>query len=49
MGTLKRLVISYKWGFPFKLIFEYKGQKVTICTINEAEDFLERIGDKLVS
>lgn len=32
---------SFKWGFPFKLIINYKNKRMIITRINEAELFLE--------
>lgn len=33
------LNIPYKWGFPFKLFFDYKGTTVVINSLHHAEEF----------
>lgn len=40
--------ISYRWGFPFKFVFEYGNRKIIIRNVKEAEAFLSksRLGSK---
>lgn len=39
ISRLIALNIPYKWGFPFKLLIEYKGVTVVIHMLQQAEEF----------
>lgn len=45
MIVLRRKKVDYRWGFSFRLLFDYQGRRIIIRTVREAEDFLRKIGE----
>lgn len=40
--NLRSKEIKYRWGFPFTFLFEFQDRLIVICTVKEAEDFLDK-------
>lgn len=37
--SLTSLWVAYRWGFPFKLLIDYKGQTVVLKTLQQTKNF----------
>lgn len=41
IDKLRQRKINYTWGFPFRLLVDYRNKKIIIRTIEEAHIFIE--------